>query len=400
MMGKLRSRDKTIKKLAVVSTLYAVKRKAVEFGMCRNEDLKVYLLDGTEVDEEAFSCLAESVESGTHTFTLCIGEWISGVQMDGRLSNIPRDVVLLLTSFLRSNTGNDAVLEWSLKITQAETSLGDKDAASVGLKPLVVSYFKDDLSQLVQVHEVLTEMTGNFLDALPVCPVIVALGQSIFQCTCHLFVDRELVIPNIGLMLAIERLFAVHYYLNVKYEARVGAALEFLQRYLVGNQHRRAHGSKLKGAKVPVRKIWQCAQRLHHSRRNGALKWCKGTGHQILFNLCLALVGALASFVAMAALPKHRASLVSCTCVGAALHYFLLVSFAWTFVESLLQYLRFVRVLGAYVPNLVLKAAFGAWGCEFNCPPRTWNEHFVALGHHSMHLNREELQCWSYCASS
>ncbi|XP_054920031.1 adhesion G protein-coupled receptor L4-like isoform X1 [Dermacentor andersoni] len=91
-------------------------------------------------------------------------------------------------------------------------------------------------------------------------------------------------------------------------------------------------------------------------------KWRKGVGHQILFNLCLALVGALASFVAMATLPKHRASLVSCTCVGAALHYFLLVSFAWTFVESLLQYLRFVRVLGAYVPNLVLKAAFGAWG--------------------------------------
>ncbi|XP_037515822.2 adhesion G-protein coupled receptor G6 [Rhipicephalus sanguineus] len=91
-------------------------------------------------------------------------------------------------------------------------------------------------------------------------------------------------------------------------------------------------------------------------------KWRKGTGHQILFNLCLALVGALVSFVAMAKVPKHSASLVSCTCVGAALHYFLLVSFAWTFVEALLQYLRFVRVLGAYVPNLVLKAAFGAWG--------------------------------------
>ncbi|KAK8770196.1 hypothetical protein V5799_013339 [Amblyomma americanum] len=91
-------------------------------------------------------------------------------------------------------------------------------------------------------------------------------------------------------------------------------------------------------------------------------KWRKGTGHQILFNLCLSLLGALASFVALSALPKRRASLASCTCVGVALHYFLLVSFAWTFVEALLQYLRFVRVLGTYVPNLVLKAAFGAWG--------------------------------------
>ncbi|XP_037269064.1 uncharacterized protein LOC119160896 isoform X3 [Rhipicephalus microplus] len=91
-------------------------------------------------------------------------------------------------------------------------------------------------------------------------------------------------------------------------------------------------------------------------------KWRRSTGHQILFNLCLALVGALVSFVVMANIPKQLASLVSCTCVGVALHYFLLVSFSWTFIEALLQYLRFVRVLGTYVPNLVLKAAFGAWG--------------------------------------
>ncbi|XP_070386439.1 uncharacterized protein [Dermacentor albipictus] len=86
--------------------------------------------------------------------SLCAMDFrLRGVRMDGRLSIIPRDVVLVLTSFLHSNTGNDAVLEWSSKITQAETSLGDKDAASVSLIPLVVSYFKDDLSQLVQVHE-------------------------------------------------------------------------------------------------------------------------------------------------------------------------------------------------------------------------------------------------------
>ncbi|XP_077529770.1 adhesion G-protein coupled receptor G6-like [Haemaphysalis longicornis] len=91
-------------------------------------------------------------------------------------------------------------------------------------------------------------------------------------------------------------------------------------------------------------------------------KWRKGVGRKVLFNLCLSLLGALASFFALVALPKHRANPISCTCVGAALHYFILVSFAWTFVESLLQYLRFVRVLGTYVPKLVLKAAFGAWG--------------------------------------
>ncbi|KAH6920630.1 hypothetical protein HPB50_028380 [Hyalomma asiaticum] len=78
---------------------------------------------------------------------------LTGVQLEGKLSNIPRDVLLLLTSFLRSNTGNDRVVEWSLKVTHAETNLGHKDAASLGLIPLIVSYFKDDLDYLIQVHE-------------------------------------------------------------------------------------------------------------------------------------------------------------------------------------------------------------------------------------------------------
>ncbi|XP_070386605.1 uncharacterized protein [Dermacentor albipictus] len=43
-------------------------------------------------------------------------------------------------------------------------------------------------------------------------------GQSIFQCTCHVFVDRELIIPNIGFNLAIEYLFGVHYCLNIYYD--------------------------------------------------------------------------------------------------------------------------------------------------------------------------------------
>ncbi|XP_049526529.1 uncharacterized protein LOC125946716 [Dermacentor silvarum] len=89
------------------------------------------------------------------------------------------------------------MLQWSLKIMQAETSFSDKDAAYVGLIPLVVSYFKDDLSQLTQVYEASTEKTSDFLGTLlPDCPVIAALGQSIFQCIYHLFVDRELIIPS------------------------------------------------------------------------------------------------------------------------------------------------------------------------------------------------------------
>ncbi|XP_075540103.1 uncharacterized protein LOC142575012 [Dermacentor variabilis] len=183
LIVKLCSSDKTIKKLAGVSTLDAVKRKAVEFRMCRNQDMKVYLLDGTEVDEEAFSCLAESVESGTHTFTVCNGEWICD---DEVRSSRSRD---LAPSFV-----SKVALFWK-NLSQDVLEALDKGA-----------YLRPPEKQEVASKE----MTGNFLHNLPVCPVIVALVQSIFQCTCHLFVDRELIIPNINLKLAIEYLFAVH----------------------------------------------------------------------------------------------------------------------------------------------------------------------------------------------
>ncbi|KAH6946062.1 hypothetical protein HPB50_011362 [Hyalomma asiaticum] len=179
---------------------------------------------------------------------------LTGVQLEGKLSNIPRDVLLLLTSFLRSNTGNDRVVEWSLKVTHAETNLGHKDAASLGLIPLIVSYFKDDLDYLIQVHEASTEMTEDFLNNLPLCPVIVALGGSIFQCTCHLFVDRERVVSSISLKVALEYLFAVYYCLNIKYSPRVGATLEFLQRYLVGisQEEGTKQEKRLKGVRSKV----------------------------------------------------------------------------------------------------------------------------------------------------
>ncbi|XP_049267480.1 uncharacterized protein LOC119377007, partial [Rhipicephalus sanguineus] len=103
---------------------------------------------------------------------------LTGVRLDEKLSNVPSDVALLLTSFFRSNTGNDALLdEWILKISQAEMSLGKSDAGTVVLIPLIVTYFKDDLSQITQVHEASTDITADFLDNLPVCTLIVALGK-------------------------------------------------------------------------------------------------------------------------------------------------------------------------------------------------------------------------------
>jgi len=44
------------------------------------------------------------------------------------------------------------------------------------------------------------------------------------------------------------------------------------------------------------------------------------------------------------------------------LHYFILASFMWMLVEGILQYLRFVKVLGTYIPNFMIKTMIPAWG--------------------------------------
>lgn len=51
-----------------------------------------------------------------------------------------------------------------------------------------------------------------------------------------------------------------------------------------------------------------------------------------------------------------------CIAVAVLLHYFILVSFMWMLVEGVLQYLRFVKVLGTYIPNFLIKSSIPAWG--------------------------------------
>jgi len=51
-----------------------------------------------------------------------------------------------------------------------------------------------------------------------------------------------------------------------------------------------------------------------------------------------------------------------CIVVSVLLHYFILVSFMWMLVEGVLQYLRFVKVLGTYIPKFMIKSMIPAWG--------------------------------------
>ncbi|KAM7290063.1 uncharacterized protein ISCGN_026736 [Ixodes scapularis] len=123
-------------------------RCVVAFGQSK---IAVHMLDGTEVDEEAFNCLNQSPEDATYTFIATTYSWVSGVCLDGKLS-LPKDVLLLVT-FLRSSPKNDAALEWSLKINKAEAEFKDQNAAAVCLLPLLASYFQENLGELFQLHQ-------------------------------------------------------------------------------------------------------------------------------------------------------------------------------------------------------------------------------------------------------
>ncbi|KAH3752392.1 uncharacterized protein LOC127848548 [Dreissena polymorpha] len=84
-----------------------------------------------------------------------------------------------------------------------------------------------------------------------------------------------------------------------------------------------------------------------------------GRGQQVLVNLSVSMLcSAILFLVGM----DRTSSYGGCIAVAVLLHYFILVSFMWMLVEGVLQYLRFVKVLGTYIPNFMMKSMIPAWG--------------------------------------
>ena len=70
----------------------------------------------------------------------------------------------------------------------------------------------------------------------------------------------------------------------------------------------------------------------------------------------------LASWVVFLAGFERVESRVPCLAVAALLHYLILASFMWMLMEAVLQYLMFVKVLGATYSKYMVKTAIPAWG--------------------------------------
>lgn len=88
-------------------------------------------------------------------------------------------------------------------------------------------------------------------------------------------------------------------------------------------------------------------------------KWRKSLSNQILANLSFAILASLLIFVGGI---EQTLNVLLCQIIAIFLNYFILASFGWMLVEGVHQYLKFVKVVGTYVPRFLRKAAICAWG--------------------------------------
>ncbi|XP_071533462.1 uncharacterized protein [Panulirus ornatus] len=88
-------------------------------------------------------------------------------------------------------------------------------------------------------------------------------------------------------------------------------------------------------------------------------KWRRHLRNKILVNLSFSIFCSIVIFLAGI---NQTWNDILCRSVAVALHYFILASFGWMLVEAVHQYLKFVKVVGTYIPRFMWKASVSAWG--------------------------------------
>ncbi|XP_042860491.1 uncharacterized protein LOC122246189 isoform X2 [Penaeus japonicus] len=88
-------------------------------------------------------------------------------------------------------------------------------------------------------------------------------------------------------------------------------------------------------------------------------KWRRPLDNKILVNLSFSVFCSIVIFLAGINQTWNK---ILCRSIAVALHYFILASFGWMLVEAVHQYLKFVKVVGTYIPRFMWKASVSAWG--------------------------------------
>lgn len=90
-------------------------------------------------------------------------------------------------------------------------------------------------------------------------------------------------------------------------------------------------------------------------------QWRTNTGNQILINFVLAISLQIGTYYVSNIIKVNSDSVLMCTIGGVLLHYSMISQFCWMFVIAVLQFRRFVEVLGGPPKYVLFKACLCGW---------------------------------------
>ncbi|RZC36850.1 7tm 2 domain containing protein, partial [Asbolus verrucosus] len=90
-------------------------------------------------------------------------------------------------------------------------------------------------------------------------------------------------------------------------------------------------------------------------------RWRSNSGNLILLNFVFAMMLQLGLFYVSSLINKNSDDYLLCTVIGVVLHYSIISEFCWMFVIAVLQFKRFVEVLGGPPKWILLKGCFCGW---------------------------------------
>lgn len=90
-------------------------------------------------------------------------------------------------------------------------------------------------------------------------------------------------------------------------------------------------------------------------------RWRKNTGNQILINFSIAISIKILMLYISELVERKTHNNVLCYITGAVLHYSILSEFCWMLIIAILQFKRFVEVLGGPPKYIILKSCICGW---------------------------------------
>lgn len=90
-------------------------------------------------------------------------------------------------------------------------------------------------------------------------------------------------------------------------------------------------------------------------------KWRKNTGNQILINFSIAISIKILMLYVSEMVDRKSHNKILCYITGCILHYSVLSEFCWMLIIAILQFKRFVEVLGGPPKYIILKSCICGW---------------------------------------